>query len=107
MTSRERVIATIERKNLDRVPIDLGGTAVSTILAEAYDKLLKKLNLKKDIRIADTSQLFVYVDDEIVVLYNLDVIPLYPLKDFMGVRRDGGWKKWNTPHDGTPVKVNG
>ena len=35
MTSRERVIAAIERKNLDRVPIDLGGTAVSTILAEA------------------------------------------------------------------------
>ena len=105
MTSRERVIAAIERKNLDRVPVDLGGTAVSTILAEAYDKLLKKLNIKKDIRIADTSQLFVYVDDEIVDLYNLDVIPLYPLRDFMGVRRDGGWKDWTTPHDGTPVKI--
>jgi uroporphyrinogen decarboxylase len=105
MTSRERVIGAIERKDLDRTPIDLGGTAVSTILAEAYDKLLKKLNIKKDIRIADTSQLFVYVDDEIVDLYNLDVAPLYPLRDFMGVRRDKGWKAWHTPHDGTPVKI--
>ena len=105
MNSHERVIAAIERKNLDRVPIDLGGTAVSTILAEAYDKLLKKLNLKKDIKIADTSQLFVYVDDEIVDLYNLDVIPLYPLRDFMGIRRDNGWKDWNTPHDKTPVRI--
>jgi uroporphyrinogen decarboxylase len=106
MTSRERVIGAIERKDLDRIPIDLGGTAVTTILAEAYDKLLKKLNIKKDIRVADTSQLFVYVDEEIVDLYNLDVVPLYPLRDFMGVRKDKGWKDWNTPHDGTPVKIS-
>jgi uroporphyrinogen decarboxylase len=106
MTSRERVIGAIERKDLDRIPIDLGGTAVTTILAEAYDKLLKKLNIKKDIRVADTSQLFVYVDEEIIDLYNLDVVPLYPLRDFMGVRRDKGWKDWHTPHDGTPVKIS-
>ncbi len=106
MTSRERVVAAIERKNLDRVPIDLGGTAASTILAEAYDKLLKKLNIDKDVRIADTSQLFVYIDDEIVDLYNVDVIPLYPLRDFMGIRRDKGWKDWTTPHDNTPVKIS-
>lgn len=105
MNSRERVVAAIERKNLDRIPIDLGGTAVTTILAEAYDKLLKKLNIKKDIKIADTSQLFVYVDDEIIDLYNLDVIPLYPLRDFMGIRRDNGWKDWYTPHDKTHVKI--
>jgi len=48
--------------------------------------LLKKLNIKKDIRVADTSQLFVYVDEEIVDLK--------------------GWKDWNTPHDGTPVKIS-
>ncbi len=105
MDSRERVIGAIERKDIDRFPIDLGGTAVSTILAEAYDKLLKKLNIKKGIRVADTSQLFVYVDDEIANLYNLDITPLYPLRDFMGNRRDKGWKDWNTPHDNTPVKI--
>lgn len=106
MNSRKRVIAAIERSDLDRIPIDFGGTAVSTILAEAYDKLLKKLNIHKDVRIADTSQLFVYVDEEIVDLYNADVIPLYPLRDFMGVRRDRGWKDWLTPHDETPVKIS-
>jgi uroporphyrinogen decarboxylase len=106
MNSRERVIAAIERENLDRIPIDFGGTAVSTILAEAYDKLLKKLNIHRDVRIADTSQLFVYVDEEIVDLYNADVIPLYPLRDFMGVRRDRGWKDWLTPHDKTAVKIS-
>ena len=107
MNSRERVIAAIERQNLDRVPIDFGGTAVSTILAEAYDKLLKKLNIAREVRIADTSQLFVYVDEEIVDLYNTDVIPLYPLRDFMGVRRDRGWKDWHTPYDKTPVRISG
>ena len=106
MNSRERVIAAIERSDLDRIPVDFGGTAVSTILAEAYDKLLKKFNIHKDVRIADTSQLFVYVDEEIVDLYNVDVIPLYPLRDFMGVRRDRRWKDWLTPHDETPVRIS-
>ena len=105
MTSRERVIAAIERKNLDRVPIDLGGTAVSTILAEAYHELLKKLNIDKSIRVADTQQFFVYVDDEVAKLFNTDVIPLYGLRDFDGFRRDKGWKDWKTPHANVPVKV--
>lgn len=106
MNARERVVAAIERKNPDRIPIDLGGTAVSTILAEAYDKLLKKLEIQKPIRIADTQQFFVYVDDEIGDLFNTDVVPLYGLRDFDGVRRDKGWKEWATPHDHTPVKIS-
>jgi uroporphyrinogen decarboxylase len=106
MNSRERVLAAIERRDLDRVPIDLGGTAVTTILAEAYDKLLKKLGIDTPIRIADTQQFFVYVDDEVADLFHTDVVPLYGLRDFDGVRRDKGWRDWKTPHDGTPVKVS-
>ena len=106
MNSRKRLIAAIERKNLDRVPIDLGGTAVSTILVEAYDKLLKRLNIDKPIKVADTQQFFVYVDDEIGELFNTDVAPLYGLRDFDGIRRDKGWKNWTTLHDNTPVKIS-
>ena len=91
---------------MDRVPIDLGGTAISTIYADAYDKLLKKINIDKPIKIADTQQFFVYVDDEVAKLFNTDVIPLYGLRDFDGVRRDKGWKDWKTPHGNVPVKIS-
>jgi uroporphyrinogen decarboxylase len=105
MNSRERVTATIKRTNPDRVPIDLGGTAISTIYADAYDKLLKRLNINKPIKIADTQQFFVYVEEEIAGLFNTDIIPLYGLRDFDGFRRDKGWKDWKTPHGNVPVKI--
>lgn len=43
MDSRTRVISTINRKEPDRVPIDFGGTAVSTICYQAYNDLIDYL----------------------------------------------------------------
>lgn len=105
MNSRKRVIAAIERENLDRVPIDLGGTAVSTIYADAYHELLEQVDVNREIRIADTQQFFVYVDDEISDLFHTDVVCLFGLRDFDGIRRDKGWRDWETPHGKVPVKV--
>ncbi len=39
MTSRERVLAALNHKEPDKVPIDLGGTICSTISATANEKL--------------------------------------------------------------------
>ncbi len=105
MESRERVIASIEREDLDRVPIDLGGTAISTIYADAYHELLEECAVNREVKIADTQQFFVYVDQEISDLFNTDVAPLYGLRDFDGIRRDKGWKDWTTPHGNVPVKI--
>lgn len=105
MTSRERVIAAIERKNLDRVPIDLGGTPTTNILAKPYHGLLKLLHLDKPVRVADCMQMWVYVDDEVSERFNTDVVSLWNLRDFLGVRRDQGVKDWVTA-TGIPVKIS-
>ena len=105
MTSRERVIAAIERTNPDRVPIDLGGTYYSNILAAPYYQLLKFLKIHKDVKIADYFQMSVYVDEEVSNRFNTDVIILWPLRDYLGIRRDTAYKEWIMP-SGTPVKVS-
>jgi len=105
MTSKERVIAAIERKDIDRVPIDLGGTAATNILANPYHGLLKLLDIDKPVKIADCQQMWVYVDDEISERFNTDVVSLWPIRDFLGIRRDKGFKDWITP-TGTPVKIS-
>jgi uroporphyrinogen decarboxylase len=105
MTSRERVIAAIERKNLDRVPIDLGGTPASNILAKPYHGLLKRLHINKPVRVADCMQMWVYVDDEVSERFNTDVVSLWNLRDFLGVRRDRGAKDWVTA-TGVPVRIS-
>jgi uroporphyrinogen decarboxylase len=43
MTSRERVLAAIEHREPDRVPIDVGGSSMTTIIGEGYQRL--KLHL--------------------------------------------------------------
>ncbi len=105
MNSRERVIAAIERKGPDRVPIDLGGTYASTIHATAYHNLLNLLNIHKPVRIADTMQVLVYIDEEIVNRFSLDVQLVWTLRDLLGVSRDKGFKDGINP-PGTPVKIS-
>ena len=104
MTSRERVLAAIKHQETDRIPIDLGGFNASTILAEAYNKLLEHLGIDTPIYIGDTSQFWVLVDEVIRERFNLDVEPCYPLYDALGCRRDRDWIDWTHP-SGTEVKI--
>ncbi len=105
MTSRDRVIAALNHKEGDRIPIDLGGFNASTILAEAYSNLLKYLGVKTPVRIGDTSQFWVLVDEAVRERFGLDVEPCYPLYDTLGCRRDRDWKAWRHP-SGTDVQVS-
>jgi uroporphyrinogen decarboxylase len=105
MTSRERVIAAIERRDLDRVPVDLGGTPASNILAKPYHGLLNLLNIRKPVRVADCMQMWVYVDAEVSERFHTDVVSLWNLRDFLGVRRDRGLKDWVTA-TGIPVRIS-
>ena len=47
MTSRERVLAAINHKEPDKIPIDLGGTICTTITAKANENLKEFLNITK------------------------------------------------------------
>ena len=58
MTSRERIIATINHQQPDRVPIDLGATGQTGMSASTMYRLRKALGLpEKDIEISEIFQL--------------------------------------------------
>ena len=46
MSSRERVLKTLNHEEPDRVPLDMGGTIMSGIMAHALDRLRKHLGLE-------------------------------------------------------------
>jgi uroporphyrinogen decarboxylase len=48
MNSRERVLAAVNHKEPDKVPIDLGSTEVTTITRVAYDNLREYLGMEPD-----------------------------------------------------------
>jgi uroporphyrinogen decarboxylase len=48
MTPRQRVLASIDHKEPDKIPIDLGGTICTTVSATANKKLKKFMKIDKD-----------------------------------------------------------
>ncbi len=72
MTSRQRVLAALNHKEPDRVPIDLGGFQTG-IHKKAYESLLKHLDLHDDITIMDPVQQLAKPCDELLQRFHVDV----------------------------------
>lgn len=101
MTSRERVLAALEHREPDRVPIDLSGHRSSGIAAIAYAKLRDYLGLpKKSIRVYDVIQQLAIVDEDVLDRFNVDTIELG--RGF--AQGEDSWTPWTLP-DGTPCLV--
>lgn len=72
MESRERVLKSLEHKEPDRIPIDMG-SPVTSIHIEAYTKLKKYLGINKTKpRIQDNMQQVVEVDEPILQRFAVD-----------------------------------
>jgi hypothetical protein len=106
MTSRERVAKTLNFEEPDRVPIDLGGSRVTGIMAQAYAKLRRHVGLPdRPPRVYDLMQMLAIVDEDYLQHFHLDVIGLEQAAATFDIpARD--WKPW-TLADGTPVLVPG
>jgi len=101
MTSRERVLAALDHRETDRVPIDLSGHRSSGISAMAYPKLRKFLGLpEKPVRVYDPIQQLAVVDDDVLDRFGVDTIELG--RGF--ALDDSWWADWTLP-DGTPCRM--
>lgn len=77
MNSRERVLNSINHKQPDRVPLDLGATPSSNISAIAYNNLKKHLGISGGYtRIYDVVQQVVIPEDSIIERFGIDVIDI-------------------------------
>ncbi len=78
MTHRERVLAALNHKEPDRVPIDLGGCRDSSIHVAGYDRLKQRLGIEAPNIISDRMMQPVLVDDRILERFDVDVRSLLP-----------------------------
>jgi uroporphyrinogen decarboxylase len=97
MTSRERITAVLQRKAVDRIPIDFGGTNETGIAAVAYGHLRRHLGIDgHPFRLIDLYQQLAKVEDEARRFAGGDVVPLaFEAKQY---------HPWTLP-DGTPCEV--
>jgi len=79
MTSRERVVRTLNREATDRAPIDLGSHMSTGISMFAYWRLREYLGLStEDIWAPDLVQCLAYVDEDVLQRFHVDCMLLAP-----------------------------
>ncbi|HOP12182.1 MAG TPA: uroporphyrinogen decarboxylase family protein [Oscillospiraceae bacterium] len=77
MTSRERILTSVEHREPDRVPLDLGSTPSSGISAIAYNNLKKYLNIETGhTRIYDVVQQLAQPEDNLIDKFGVDVLDI-------------------------------
>jgi uroporphyrinogen decarboxylase len=77
MNSRERVLATIEHREPDRIPIDLGGTPSSGISALAYTNLKEYLKIKTGhTQVYDVVQQLAQPEEDFLARFHVDVVDI-------------------------------
>ncbi len=105
-TSRKRVLAAVNHKKPDRVPIDLGGTMVSGIMASPLHRLRQRLGLKeKRVKVYEVFQMLGEVEMDVVEKLYIDVLPIETPALFFGIKREN-YKPWRL-FDRTLVLVPG
>ncbi len=91
MTSRERVLRTVNFQDTDRVPIDLGAMKASGIGVKAYNRVKAKLGIQSKTRIWDPKFMIASVEDAMMRRFHLDVLPLDISSVLHDARPDGEW----------------
>jgi len=107
MNSKERLAATLDHKQPDRVCLDLGATLVSGIAATALSKLRQAILGEKDhrVKVIEPFEMLGEVDDKLRDALEVDVVGLPGRTNLYGFE-NAGWKPFEL-FDGTPVLVPG
>lgn len=92
---RERLIAALNHRQPDRVPIDFGGTPVTGIHATCVAELRRYYDLEdRPVRIHEPYQMLGLVEDDLIKAMDLDVTGVFAMNSIFGFPLVE-WKEWS------------
>ena len=95
MTPRERVLAALNHRQPDRIPIDFGGTAVTGMHVTCVAALRDYYGLeKRPVKIHEPYQMLGWIDEDLAAAMRLDVAGAFAPKTIFGFAA-GNWKPWS------------
>ncbi len=108
MNSRQRLDAALNHQQPDRVPLDLGASAVTGMHVSGVYKLRQSLGLDKPgtpVKVVEPYQMLGEIAPDLLDALGVDVVGLGGPTNMFGFENKD-WKPW-TLFDGTPVLVPG
>ncbi|MGD0003003.1 MAG: uroporphyrinogen decarboxylase family protein [Anaerolineaceae bacterium] len=106
MNSRERVESALNHQQPDRVPLDLGASAVTGMHASSVYLLRQALKLDPPgtpIKVIEPYQMLGEIQPDLIEALGVDILGLPSPRNLFGFSNEN-WKAW-TLFDGTPVLV--
>lgn len=96
MTSKERVLTSLNHNAPDRIPVDFGGTNVTGMHVQVVEGLRNYFGLDwKPVKIIDPMQMLGEIDDELRKILKLDTISVIAQKNKFGTE-NAKWKEFKT-----------
>ena len=97
MISKERVLATLNHQQPDKIATDFGGTPVTGIHVQAIEGLRKHFGLEdRPVVVKEPYQMLGEIDDDLVEVLGVDVIGLSPGDNMFGIKNYGELKEFKT-----------
>ncbi|MHB1037666.1 MAG: uroporphyrinogen decarboxylase family protein [Pirellulales bacterium] len=106
MNSRERVNLALNHQEPDRVPLDLGGSAVTGMHVSSVYRLRQALGLDEPgtpVKVVEPYQMLGEIAPDLIETLGIDVVGLGKPQTMFGFKNEG-WRPWSLA-DGTPVLV--
>ncbi|NIM95339.1 MAG: hypothetical protein GTO18_16715 [Anaerolineales bacterium] len=72
MTSRERVLAALKHQEPDRIPIDLGGTWITTTTIPFYNRLKEHFGVETPTLLMERNMQVCHIDEQILEALSID-----------------------------------
>jgi len=105
MTGKERVLAALNHKEPDAVPVDFGATAVTGMHVNCVIALRERYGLeKRPVKVHEPYQMLGLVEDDLQRALGLDVEGVFAAETMFGFRNEN-WKPWRLD-DGREVLVS-
>lgn len=105
MNARENLLRSLSHQQPERVPMDIGGTFVTTMHVSCVDALRRHFGLKGPARLAHPGNMTGIVDDDLKEALGCDVQELPGEFNAFGFRNEN-WKEWRIPQ-GVDILVPG
>jgi len=103
LTSRKRVRKALKHEIPDKMPIDFGAMRSTGIHVTAYQNLKRHLNINSPTKVYDVFQQLAEPEEEILEIFQADVIQLSRLAPAFGIKIND-WRKWQS-NDGNEFLV--
>jgi uroporphyrinogen decarboxylase len=78
LTHRERVMASLSHQQPDTIPIDLGGSAETSIVFEGYERLKNYFGVKSETKLCHRMMRVAEIDEQILKTLDIDVRAVFP-----------------------------